>query len=138
MRKAKCAVGGVQSELSWTTTHPDDSGYHENQVAVGEIDEVYQDDELSCSFNIDPNLTLNSLLSDANDVTVLEQWKQDLRKKETWDIERSLYFILCSFYFLLRSLYFILCFWWILTCACFEQNVEKVEECHEEDLWRKE
>jgi hypothetical protein len=62
---------------------PDDSGYHENQVASGEVDEVYQDDELSCSFNIDQDLTLNSLLSDANDVTVLGQRKQTLRKKET-------------------------------------------------------
>jgi hypothetical protein len=50
-------------------TH-DDSGYHENQVPAGEVDEVYQDDELPCSFNIDPELALNSLLDDANDVTV--------------------------------------------------------------------
>jgi hypothetical protein len=66
----------------WLHT-PDDSGYHENQVASGEVDEVYQDDELSCSFNIDQDLTLNSLLGDANDVTVLGQRKQTLRKKET-------------------------------------------------------
>jgi hypothetical protein len=58
----------------WLHT-PDDSGYHENQVAAGEVDEVYQDDELLCSFNIDPDSTLHSLLSDANDVTVLEQRK---------------------------------------------------------------
>jgi hypothetical protein len=59
---------------------PDDSGYHENQVAVGEVDEVYQDDELSCSFNINPDLALNSLVGDANDVTFHEQRKQTLRK----------------------------------------------------------
>jgi hypothetical protein len=53
----------------WLHT-PDDSGYHENQVAAGEVDEVYQDDELSCSFNIDPDSVLNSLLGDANGVTV--------------------------------------------------------------------
>jgi hypothetical protein len=58
----------------WLHT-PDESGYHENQVPAGEDDEVYQDDELPCSFNIDLDLTLNSLLSDANDVTVLEQRK---------------------------------------------------------------
>jgi hypothetical protein len=57
---------------------PDDSGYHENHVAA----EVYQDDELSCSFNIDLDSTLNSLLDDANDVTVPELRKQALRKKE--------------------------------------------------------
>jgi hypothetical protein len=61
----------------------DDSGYHENQVTAREVDEVYQDDELSCSFNIDPDSALNSLLSDANDVTVPEKMKQALRKKET-------------------------------------------------------
>jgi hypothetical protein len=61
---------------------PHNSGYHENQVAAGEVDEVYQDDELSCSFNIDPDSILNSLLGDANDVTVLEQRTQALRKKE--------------------------------------------------------
>jgi hypothetical protein len=54
---------------------PDDSGYHENQVSDGELDEVYQDDELSCSFNINPDLALNSLVSDANDVTLPEQRK---------------------------------------------------------------
>jgi hypothetical protein len=61
----------------------DDSGYHENQVTAREVDEVYQDDELSCSFNIDLDSALNSLLSDANDVTVPEKMKQALRKKET-------------------------------------------------------
>jgi hypothetical protein len=60
---------------------PDDSGYHVNQVPAGEVDDVYQDDELSCSFYIDSDLTLNYLLSDANDVTVPEQRKQSLRKK---------------------------------------------------------
>jgi hypothetical protein len=53
----------------------DDSGYHENQVPVGEVDEVYQDDEFPCSFHINPDSTLNSLLSDAKDVTVPEQRK---------------------------------------------------------------
>jgi hypothetical protein len=61
---------------------PNDSGYHETQVPAGEVDEVYQDDELPCSFNIDLELSLNSLLSDANDVTVPEQRKQTLRKKK--------------------------------------------------------
>jgi hypothetical protein len=65
----------------WLHT-PGDSGYHENQLAAREVDKVYQDDELSYSFNIDPYSTLNSLLSDANDVTVLEQRKQSIRKKK--------------------------------------------------------
>jgi hypothetical protein len=65
----------------WLHT-PDDSGYHENQVAAEEVVEVYQDDELSCSFSIDPDSALNSLLGDANDVTVPEQRKQTPRKQE--------------------------------------------------------
>jgi hypothetical protein len=40
------------------------------------------DDELSCSFNIDPDSTLNFLLSDANDVTLPEERKHSFRKKE--------------------------------------------------------
>jgi hypothetical protein len=51
-------------------------------VAAGEVDEVYKDDELPSSLNIDPDLALKSLLSDANDVIVLEERKQALRKKK--------------------------------------------------------
>jgi hypothetical protein len=32
---------------------PDGSSYHENQVPTGGVDEVYQDDQLLSSFNID-------------------------------------------------------------------------------------
>jgi hypothetical protein len=60
---------------------PSDSSYHENQVKAGEVDEVYQYDELSYSFNIDPNSALNSLFDDANDVTVPEEREHALRKK---------------------------------------------------------
>jgi hypothetical protein len=70
---------------------PDDSGYHENQVPAREVDEVYQDDELSCSFNIDLELTLNSLLGDANDVTVSKKRKQTLRKEKKCKILNVLY-----------------------------------------------
>jgi hypothetical protein len=51
-------------------------------VQAGEVDEVYQDDDLSSSFNIDPNSALESLLGDANDVTVLEEKEQQIRKKK--------------------------------------------------------
>jgi hypothetical protein len=58
----------------WERLHtPGDAGYHKNQVGAGEVDEIYQDDELSCSFNIDPNLALESVFSDANDVIVSEE-----------------------------------------------------------------
>jgi hypothetical protein len=71
----------------------------------------YQDDEFLCSFHIDLDSALNSLFSDANNVTVPEQRKQAL-KKETYGIECSLYFILrslCSLYFILHSCYILLC-----------------------------
>jgi hypothetical protein len=84
---------------------PDYSGYHENQVPAGEVDEVYQDDELPCSFNIDPELALNSLLSDANDVTVLEQRKQTLRKKK----KRKILNVLYISYYIHAIPYYILC-----------------------------
>jgi hypothetical protein len=77
----------------------DDSGYHENQVRVGEVDEVYQDDELSCSFNINSDLTLNSLVSDANDVTLLEQREQTLRKTKKHKILNILYISYYVIYF---------------------------------------
>jgi hypothetical protein len=52
-----------------------------NQVPAGGVNEIYLEDELSCSFHRDPDSALNSLLGDANDVTVPEQRKQSLRKK---------------------------------------------------------
>jgi hypothetical protein len=70
---------------------PDHSGYHENQVSDGELDEVYQDDELLCSFNINPDLALNSLVGDANDVTLPEQRKQTLRNTKKGKILNILY-----------------------------------------------
>jgi hypothetical protein len=87
----------------WLYT-PDDSGYHENQVSVGEVDEVYQDDELPCSFNINPDLALNSLVSDANDVTLPEQRKQTLRKTK----KRKILNILYISYHVIYILYYVL------------------------------
>jgi hypothetical protein len=82
---------------------PDDSDYHENQVPVGEVDEVYQDDELSCSFNINPDLALNSLVSDANDVTLPKQRKQTLRKTKKHKILNILYIS----YYVIYILYYV-------------------------------
>jgi hypothetical protein len=88
---------------------PDDSDYHENQVAAGEVDEVYQDDELSCLFNIDSDSALNSLLSDANDATVPEQRKQTLRKKKhkILNILYISYYVLYILYCVLYISYYI-------------------------------
>jgi hypothetical protein len=82
----------------------DDSGYHENQVSDGELDEVYQDDELSCSFNINPDLALNSLVGDANNVTLPEQRKQTLRNTKKCKILNILYIL----YYVTYILYYIL------------------------------
>jgi hypothetical protein len=78
---------------------PDDSDYHENQVPAGEVDDVYQDDELLCSFNINPDLALNSLVGDANDITLLEQRKQTLRKTKKRKILNILYISYYVIYF---------------------------------------
>jgi hypothetical protein len=51
-------------------------------VESGEVDEVYQDDELLSLFDIDPNSSLESLLDDANDVTVPEEREQQISKKK--------------------------------------------------------
>jgi hypothetical protein len=97
---------------------PDDFGYHENQVAAGEVDEIYQDDELPCSFNIDLDSALNSLVGNANDVSIPEQRKHVLRKKKykILNILYISYYVLhISYYILMISYYvlyisFILCF----------------------------
>jgi hypothetical protein len=88
----------------------DDSGYHENQVSDGELDEVYQDDELLCSFNINPNLALNSLVGDANDVTLPEQMKQTLRntnKRKILNILYILYYVTYILYYVLYISYYV-------------------------------
>jgi hypothetical protein len=69
---------------------------------AGEVDEIYQDDELSCSFNIDPDSTLNSLLNDANDVTVPEE-----RKHKIFNILYISYFVLIILYYILAILYYV-------------------------------
>jgi hypothetical protein len=83
---------------------PDDSGYHENQVPVGEVDEVYQDDELSCSVNINPDLALNSLVGNTNDITLPEQRKQTIRKTKKCKILNILYIS----YYVIYILYYII------------------------------
>jgi hypothetical protein len=90
----------------WLHT-PDDSGYHENQVPVGEVHKVYQDDELPCSFNINPDLALNSLVVDANDVTLPEQRKQTLRKTKKRKILSILYISYYVIYFVPYISYYV-------------------------------
>jgi hypothetical protein len=93
-----------QNPREWLHT-PDDLGYHENQVSDRELDEVYQDDELPCSFNINPDLALNSLVSDANDVTLPEQRKQTLRNTKKHKILNIIYIFYYVTYILYYALY---------------------------------
>jgi hypothetical protein len=89
---------------------PDDSDYHENQVSDGELDEVYQDDELSRSFNINPDLALNSLVGDANDVTLSKQRKQTLsntKKRKILNIIYILYYVTYILYYVLYISYYV-------------------------------
>jgi hypothetical protein len=89
---------------------PDNLGYHENQVSDGELDEVYQDDELSCSFNINPDLALNSLVGDANDVTLSEKRKQTLRntrKRKILNILYILYYVTYILHYVLYISYYV-------------------------------
>jgi hypothetical protein len=69
---------------------------------AGEVDEIYQDDELSYSFNIDPDSTLNSLLNDANDVTVPEGMKHKI-----FNVLYISYFVLIILYYVLAILYYV-------------------------------
>jgi hypothetical protein len=83
---------------------PDDTGYHKNKVPVGEDDEVYQDDESPCPFNINPDMAPNSLVGDANDVTLPEQRKKTLRKTK----KRKILNILYISYYVIYILYYVL------------------------------
>jgi uncharacterized membrane protein len=92
---------------------PGDVGYHKNQVEPEEVDEVYQDDEMSCSFIIDPNSALESLLNDANDVTVPDERVQELSNKKKYKIFNVLdisYYVLCIIYNILDISYYFLLF----------------------------
>jgi hypothetical protein len=78
---------------------PSDADYHENQVEGEEVDDVYQNDELPSSFNIDPNSTLESLLNDVNDVIVPEERGQQISKKKKCKIFTILVFDITFFIF---------------------------------------
>jgi hypothetical protein len=74
-------------------------------VEAREVDEVYQDDELSWSFDIDPNSTLEYLLGDVNDVTVPEERLQEFSRTR----KRKIFNVLDISYYVIRILYYVLC-----------------------------
>jgi hypothetical protein len=52
--------------------NPTDLDYHLDDE---EVDQIYQEEELSTSFVIEPSVALNSLVGDGADVTVLQKRK---------------------------------------------------------------
>jgi hypothetical protein len=51
---------------------PTDAAYHFDDE---QVDEIYQEEELPTSFIIEPSATLNSLVEDGADVTILQKQK---------------------------------------------------------------
>jgi hypothetical protein len=62
----------------WLYT-PTDVAYHFDDELV---DEIYQEEELPTSFVVEPGTTLDSLVGDGADVTVLRKWKRQPVKKK--------------------------------------------------------
>jgi hypothetical protein len=52
---------------------PTDAAYHFDDE---QVDEIYQEEELPTSFIIEPSATLNSLVEDGADVTILQKQKR--------------------------------------------------------------
>jgi hypothetical protein len=75
-------------------------------VEVGEVDEVYEDNELPSSFNIDPKSALGSLPGDANDVTVPKETEHQISKKNKCRIFNILVFDIMFFIFHINFLLF--------------------------------
>ena len=61
---------------------PASAGYH---FEDGQVDDVYQEEELPSSFTVGEGVVLNSLVGDRDDVTIPDKWKrQPKKKKVTW------------------------------------------------------
>jgi hypothetical protein len=60
----------------------DNAGYHDTLGLDDDIDEVYQEEELSASFIVEPTEGLNDLVGDADDIqmSVKRKWKP-IKKK---------------------------------------------------------
>jgi hypothetical protein len=58
---------------------PIEAAYHFDDE---QVDEIYQEEELQTHFIIKPGATLNSLVGDGADVTVLQKWKRQPKKKK--------------------------------------------------------
>jgi hypothetical protein len=66
----------------------DDHVYYQRNLQEG-FEEIYQEDELSSSFNIDTELLSDALVGDQNDVVVPQKRKRVPRKKKLLGVLRS-------------------------------------------------
>jgi hypothetical protein len=65
-----------------------DAGYHDTSTLDDDVDEVYQEEELSSSFIIDPGAGLDDLVGDADDIEMLvvkRKWKP-IKKKVSYNL----------------------------------------------------
>jgi hypothetical protein len=67
-----------QKQSAWWVVHkvnpcewlytPGDVGYHDTLMLDDDVDEVYQEEEMSPSFIVDPGAGLDDLVGDADDI----------------------------------------------------------------------
>jgi hypothetical protein len=67
----------------WLYT-PGDARYHDTPALDGEVDELYQEEELSTYFVVKPGLGLNDLFGDIDDIQTPEKHKRKPIKKKVW------------------------------------------------------
>jgi hypothetical protein len=65
----------------WLHT-PGDAGYHDTLTLDDDIDEVYQEEEMTSSFIIDPGAGLDDLVGDVDDIEmhVVKQKQKPIKK----------------------------------------------------------
>jgi hypothetical protein len=59
-----------------------DVGYHDTPTMDGDVNEIYQEEELSASFVVEPSLGLDDLVGDTDDIQTPEKRKWKPMKKK--------------------------------------------------------
>jgi hypothetical protein len=92
VKKVYCLPYPCKKLSAWWVVHKvnsceqlytlDNAGYHDTLGLDDDIDEVYQEEELSASFIVEPTEGLNDLVGDADDIqmSVKRKWKP-IKKK---------------------------------------------------------
>jgi hypothetical protein len=63
---------------------PGDAGYHDTLMLNDDVDEVYEEEELPPSFVVDPDVRLDDLVGDADDIEmpiVVKRKRKPIKKK---------------------------------------------------------